>query len=262
MPLHIYPESKELSKSCAEWICSCIAETLEKKDLFTLVLSGGNTPRPLYELLARPPYREKIQWGKLHLFWGDERAVPFEDPRNNAKMAFDSLLDQVQVPASQIHVMRTDISPEQSAEEYERLLHLYFPDLRSPEETLSDIRLDPGRDRHTMKSFDLVLLGMGDDGHTLSLFPGTPMVYEKTSWVKSYFLQSQDMYRITLTQSIVNKSDRIAFLVTGPDKANALKEVLEGNFDPSHYPSQVIRPESGALHWFIDETAAAKLSSR
>ncbi len=242
MELHTLKDSAQFSHTVAEWIIECIAETLEKKDRFTWVLSGGNTPKALYELLAVTPYREKIQWEKLHLFWGDERAVPFEDSRNNAKMAYDTLLNRVPVPASQIHMMRTDISPEQSAIEYETMLHQYFP---TPHSSL-----------HT---FDLVLLGMGDDGHTLSLFPGTEVLYEEEAWVKAYFLQPQDMYRITLTTPVVNRSAKIAFLTTGANKAHALRQVLKGAYNPELYPSQLIKPEDGELHFFTDEAAAEEL---
>jgi 6-phosphogluconolactonase len=189
-------------------------------------------------LLAEAPYKETLPWSKLHVFWGDERAVPFEDSRNNAKMAYDTLLDFVPVPASQIHVMRTDIAPEQSATEYEKILHEYFD--------------------NTPYSFDLVLLGMGDDGHTLSLFPGMPIVHEEKAWAKSFWLQAQDMYRITLTKTIVNKSACVAFLTAGTAKAHALNEVLRGAYNPDLYPSQVIKP-AGELHWFVDEAAAAGL---
>ena len=240
MQIHTLKDSNQFSHTVAEWIIECIGETLKKQDRFTWVLSGGNTPKALYELLAVTPYREKIEWEKLHLFWGDERAVPFEDARNNAKMTFDTLLNHVPVPASQIHVMRTDISPEQSAMEYEQMLHEYFP----------------GPSLST--SFDLVLLGMGDDGHTLSLFPGTEVVHEEKAWVKAFFLQAQDMYRITLTKSIVNRSAKVAFLTTGDAKSHALKEVLTGDYNPDLYPSQVINPQSGGLYFFTDE-AAAKL---
>ena len=238
MQLHIYKDSQELSEAVAGWIAGQIAETLQKQDRFTMALSGGSTPKVLHKILAASPYKEKIDWTRLHIFWGDERAVPFSDDRNNAKMAYDTLLDKVPVPAAQIHVMRTDIPPEQSAAEYEKILHDYFPQ---------------------GASFDLVLLGMGDDGHTLSLFPGTEVVHEEKAWVKAFFLKAQDMYRITLTKTIVNRAARIAFLTTGSGKAVALKEVLRGIYNPDLYPSQEIKPANGALHWFVDEAAAAGL---
>jgi 6-phosphogluconolactonase len=154
-------------------------------------------------------------------------------------MAYDTLLNFVPVPAAQIHIMRTDIGPVESAAEYEKILQAYFDK-------------SPG-------SFDLVLLGMGDDGHTLSLFPGTAAVHEEKAWTIAYFLKAQDMYRITLTKTIVNRAARVAFLTTGTGKAHALKEVLKGAYNPDLYPSQEIKPVPGELHWFVDEAAAAEL---
>ncbi|MHA4810109.1 6-phosphogluconolactonase [Flavitalea flava] len=239
MQLHIFNTGEALSEAVAAWIAETIRETLQKQDRFTIALSGGSTPQRLHKILAASPYKEQIDWSKLHIFWGDERDVPFEDSRNNAKMAYDTLLNFVPVPASQIHVMRTDIPPEESALEYEKILHQYFTTGSS--------------------SFDLVLLGMGDDGHTLSLFPGTEVVHEEKAWAHSFFLKAQDMYRITLTKTIVNLAAKIAFLTTGTGKAHALKEVLKGAYNPDLYPSQEIKPVTGELHWFVDEAAAAQL---
>ena len=241
--LHIYENSESFSVAAATWIAGLITNTLKKQDRFTIALSGGNTPKKLHHLLAASPYKEEIDWSKLHVFWGDERAVPFDDDRNNAKMAFETLLNFVPVPPLQIHRMLTDISPAQSAIEYEKILHQYFP----------------SGDEKPAHSFDLVLLGMGGDGHTLSLFPGTPVVHEEKAWVSSFFLNAQNMYRITLTKPIVNRSASIAFLVTGSDKGHALQEVLYGNYNPDLYPSQVIQPANGKLHWFLDTDAAASL---
>jgi 6-phosphogluconolactonase len=239
MELHIYKNPDELSRSVAAWIADTITATLKQQDRFTIALSGGSTPKALHKLLAASPYKEKIDWSKLHVFWGDERAVPFDDDRNNAKMAYDTLLKFVPIPPYHIHVMRTDIGPEESAAEYEKILHMYFD--------------------NTPLSFDLVLLGMGDDGHTLSLFPGTAAVHEEKAWTIAYFLKAQDMYRITLTKTIVNKAAKVAFLTTGANKAHALKEVQQGAYNPDLYPSQEIRPTNGELHWFVDEAAAADL---
>jgi 6-phosphogluconolactonase len=252
MELHLYKDGEALSQAAAGWIAERIADTLKTSDRFTIAVSGGSTPKRLHQILAKPPYTldesgaggsgdKQIDWSKLHVFWGDERDVPFEDDRNNAKMAYDTLLNFVPVPAAQIHVMRTDIPAEQSASEYEKILHQYFD--------------------NTAFSFDLVILGMGDDGHTLSLFPGMPIVHEEKAWAKSFWLPAQDMSRITLTKTIVNKSAAVAFLTAGPAKAHALKEVLEGAYNPDLYPSQEIKP-SGELHWFVDEAAAADLTKR
>jgi 6-phosphogluconolactonase len=160
-------------------------------------------------------------------------------------MAYENLLDLVPVPPSHIHKMETEnIGPKASAEGYELILKRYFP-------ATAGHKLE--------NSFDLVLLGMGEDGHVLSLFPGTPGVHELERWVISLWLESQDMSRITLTQSIVNLSKKIAFLTTGSNKAHALREVLKGEYNPNQYPSQVINPVKGELHWFVDEAAASML---
>jgi 6-phosphogluconolactonase len=242
MNLEIFKDSDHLCRGLAEWITSLIEETLRHKDRFSLVLSGGNTPKKLHLLLASSPYKERIDWKKIHIFWGDERAVPFEDERNNARMAFDTLLDKVTVPKEQIHIMDTNLAPEKAAAAYEEILNEYF-----------------GTDVLPFQTFDLVLLGMGDDGHTLSLFPGTAVIHEEKSWAISFNLKAQDMYRITLTKNIVNHADHIVFMISGKEKANALHEVLEGEKNPDLYPSQVISPTQGELHFFTDETAASGL---
>jgi 6-phosphogluconolactonase len=241
MNLHTYKDADALSQGVAVWMSEYIGRVLMQQDRFTLALSGGSTPQKLHKVLASSPFREKIDWSKIHFFWGDERAVPFEDERNNAKMAFDSLLDHVPVKKEQIHLMRTDIEPEAAAKEYEAILHKYFD----------------GKE----KTFDLVLLGMGDDGHTLSLFPGTAIVHEKDAWTKSFYLAPQSMYRLSLTAPVVNLSAAVAFLVTGKNKADTLKQVLNGSFQPEKFPSQLIQPLIGELHWFLDEAAAAGLKS-
>lgn len=237
--LHIYKSPDEVSKALAEWITQTIETTLQKQDRFTWVVTGGNSPKQLYELLAASPYRERINWSKLHIFWGDERAVPFTDSRNNAKMTFEHLLNKVPIVREQVHIMDTSLLPEESAKAYEALLHQYFKD-----------------EGHT---FDLVLNGMGDDGHTLSLFPNTPVIHEKQAWVTSFYLEAQQMHRITLTAPVVNRAGKVAFLTFGANKSNALFEVLKGAPAIDQYPSQIIQPASGELHWFIDEAAASRL---
>src|SRR5262249_45403092 len=158
-------------------------------------------------------------------FWGDERMVPFDDPRNNGKMAYRIFLKYVPVPSDQIHYIQTEIPPEESARQYEEMLHQYFDNKPS--------------------SFDLILLGLGDNGHTLSLFPHSPLIHEKKNWVKSYYLQEQSMCRITLTPPLVNQASRIVFLVTGNEKVAVLKKVLYGEFNPDEFPAQIIRPLTG-----------------
>ncbi len=237
MQLHVYKDSKEVIDELAKWIILYINQTLEKQDRFTIALSGGETPKALYQLLATDAYRTKIDWSKMHFFWGDERVVPFTDESNNAKMAFDNLWNKVAVPAENIHKMKTDLQPDVSAIEYEDILHGYF--------------------NNSANSFDLVLLGMGKDGHTLSLFPSSPLLNEQQHWVNAVYAEDQKMYRITLMPTLVNKSSSIVFLVTGNEKSKVLKAVLQGT--PDQYPAQLIQPVNGNLHWFLDDKAAAEL---
>jgi 6-phosphogluconolactonase len=239
MQLTVAHNLNELSKKAAEWIIQYITDVVKKKNQFTFVLSGGSTPGKLYQLLSSPAYSNQIDWKKIHFFWGDERFVPFSDHRNNAKMAFENLLNAVPVEKNNIHMIRTDIDPEDAAAEYEELLHQYFPDVNH--------------------SFDLVLLGMGDNAHTLSLFPGYDIIHEKEKWVISFYLREQKMYRITLTPGIVNAARRILFLISGAEKAAALYHVLSEEIIPDLYPAQLIQPYTGKVYGFIDEAAAADL---
>lgn len=242
MKFNVYKDIEKLSEGLASWMCDLIQSTLHNQEFFTLVLSGGSTPKSLFKKLASPEFKDKIDWKRIQLFWGDERAVPFSDDRNNAKMAHDILIDHLDIPATQVHAMRTDIEPVFSAQEYEKMLHTYFA--------------------NTTKSFDLVLLGMGDDGHTLSLFPGSAIIEEMNDdWVKAVYNEEQQMYRITLMPVIVNRSANIVFMVDGPKKTTVLKEVIEGEYNPVQLPSQIIKPANGELYWFLDETAAEKLST-
>jgi len=213
----------------------------------------------LHLLLASAPFKNRIDWQKLHVFWGDERYVPITDERNNAKMAFDTLLDYVPVPQSQIHIMRTDIDPTKSADEYERVLVDYFPSAAMRRETSRNEQpADRVSSAHPV-SFDLVILGLGDNAHTLSLFPGEPVIHEEKKWVQSLFVSEVNMERITLTAPIVNLSKRIAFLVSGQQKADAVFHVLSDEYSPDLYPAQVIKPFNGELYWFLDKGAATRL---
>lgn len=239
MEINVSKNLDELSKTVADWMVNYIQQTLKQQDRFTIALSGGNTPKKLHLLLASDQYKDKIDWSRMHIFWGDERYVPYADDRNNAKMAFDTLLSKVSVPPSQIHRIQTDISPAASALAYEKILHQYFP-----------------KD----KSFDLVLLGIGDNAHTLSLFPGYTTVHEKEKWVVSVFLNEQDMYRITLTAPVVNNAAIIIFLVSGADKAGAIHHITGNEFNPDKYPAQIIKPVNGKLYYFLDEAAAKELN--
>lgn len=241
MKFHILKNKEELADQLAEWISELVNATLKEQEYFTIVLSGGETPKILFSKLASD-YKEKIDWKRLQIFWADERVVPFKDERNNANAAFDILIDKIDIPSSQVHVMRTDIEAVFAAKEYDKKLHGYFD--------------------HTEKSFDLVLLGMGDDGHTLSLFPNSSLLDDgNKNWVNAVYNEQQQMYRITLMPVIVNRASHIAFMVDGDKKAASLKQVVEGVFNPMNFPAQIIKPAHGELHWFLDEAAAKGLSN-
>lgn len=240
MKLHVSTNIEQLSRDTADWIVTYIQEVLSKRNQFTICLSGGSTPKKLYQLLASEEYSSKIDWKQMHFFWGDERFVPFTDERNNAKMAFDTLLSHVPVPPEQIHIMETGIDADLSAMNYEQVLHSYFD--------------------KQLYSFDLVLLGLGNDAHTLSLFPGyDDVIFEKEYWVKAVYLEKQETYRITLTSPVINSAARIGFLISGNDKAEPLQHVISGKYDPARYPAQVIKPVNGELYCFADKTAASGL---
>ena len=241
MKINVFINKDILCNSLALWIIDLINSTLINQEFFTLVLSGGETPKTLFKKLASEDLKNKVDWKRIHLFWGDERVVPFTDDRNNAKMAYEILIDHLDIPATQVHTMRTDIEPSFAATEYDKILHQFFT--------------------NTIKSFDFVLLGMGDDGHTLSLFPGSDIIEENNpdEWVKSVYNEEQQIYRITLMPSIVNLSSNIVFMVEGSKKAMVLKDVVEGNYMPKKLPSQIIKPANGQLYWFLDEEAAKNL---
>lgn len=234
MQLHILENNDSLCNGLIAWMEQIIKEVLKENDKFTIALSGGSTPKLLYQKLA---LNKNIDWSKIHFFWGDERTVPFSDERNNAHMAFNELLNKIPVPENQIHVMRTDIPLDESVRQYDELLHEYFKG---------------------GEAFDLVLLGMGADGHTLSLFPDGKLINDNISWVASGKKTGEDISRITLMPAIVNKSKYIVFLVSGKDKSEMLKNVLE--LDP-YYPANLIDPISKQLHFFLDKDASALLSN-
>lgn len=238
MNINQYPNAETLNHALAHFLVQQIEETLLTADRFTIALSGGSTPKAFYQLLASE-YKHLVPWQKLHVFFDDERYVPFADERNNARMIFESLLNHVPIPPQQVHIMHTDIPANESASLYEKLLHEYF-------------------DGQPF-TFDMVLLGMGDDGHTLSLFPGTDVVHEQSAWAASVLLNDERNDRITITAPVVNLAKLVVFMVTGKGKAATLKKVLNGPFQPDVLPSQVIKPANGKLYWFIDEAAGDML---
>ncbi len=240
MEIKIFKDADELSVAAADFTVQCSRVAMAERKRFTIALSGGSTPKKLHSVLASAAYRERIDWDNAHVFWGDERYVPFDDERNNARMAFQTLLNHVPVQPANVHVMRTDIDAGDSADEYEDLLHRYF---REGDEF----------------TFDLVILGLGDNAHTLSLFPGEPMIHEKHDWAASLYVREINMQRITLTPPPVNLAKNVMFLVSGAEKSSAAANVLNNAFTPDMYPAQIIRPLKGNLFWFLDQAAGARV---
>lgn len=235
-----YPDADALADAAAALFVQTASDSIAAQGRFTVALSGGSTPRTLHALLAAEPYRGRVAWPKVHVFWGDERAVPPEHPDSNYRMARETLLDHVPIPEAQVHRMHGDLEPQVAADAYEATLRATF------DEAAGD-------------GFDLVFLGMGDDGHTLSLFPGTAAVGETRRLCVANHVDKLASWRITLTAPFVNRAKNVAFLVAGAKKAATLKRVLQGPRDVEALPAQLIAPVGGHLAWLVDEAAAADL---
>jgi 6-phosphogluconolactonase len=242
----IYRDLDCLVDGAAEFIADLAVGSIAARGRFTMALAGGSTPRPVYAKLAEPACANRIDWNKVQVFFGDERCVPPEDPRSNYQMARAALLDHVPLPAANIYRMHGEEPPVQAALLYEAELRACFGGNAAAGQSRAD-------------GFDLVLLGMGDNGHTASIFPGLAAVTEPTRWVLAQYVEVMEMWRVTLTPPVINAARHVAFLVSGAGKAEMLRRVLEGPYDPVVLPSQVIRPTGGDLHWLVDEAAAALL---
>ena len=240
MELHIYKTADEVIEGLANYFVQTVNTAIKEKNECTVVLSGGNSPRKLYELLASPDYSEQIDWDKIYFFFGDERYVPFNDPENNGNMVKKVLFEPLAIPDANIFYINTAVPPDESAKKYTQHILAHFEN-------------NPVR-------FDLILLGLGDNAHTASLFPHTPVLKEKKALIKAVYLEETSSYRITMTAALINEAYNIAFLVYGKTKANAVYEVLEGEKDFETYPVQLIIPEEGIVHWFLDEDAAKNLT--
>jgi 6-phosphogluconolactonase len=213
---------------------------------FAIALSGGSTPRGLHALLANDPaVRDRLPWHYMHFFWGDERHVPPDHPQSNYRMAYDTLLSLAPVSAENIHRVQSE-EPDAAlaAEKYEQELRTFFD-------------LEAGQ----LPRFDCILLGMGPDGHTASLFPGTAALHETKRLVVANWVDKFKTYRITLTVPVLNHADLVVFLVSGAEKAEALKAVLQGDYRPDRFPAQLIRPGSEKLLWIVDRAAASLLTN-
>jgi 6-phosphogluconolactonase len=237
--VRVYDDVNDLSLRAAEAAVTAINDTVRGRGRCFLVLSGGSTPSTLYRLLASE-FREQIPWTHVHVFWGDERYVSTHDPDSNYRMAKEALLDHVPCPPGNVHPMPTHFpSPDAAAQDYERTLRGYFGD--------------------DWPHFDLILLGLGEEGHTASLFPGSPALAERTRWVVAVKAPAAPPIRLTLTLPALTRAANIYVLVAGSKKAGALHHVLTGTPDPNAYPAAGVRSTEGTLIWWVDREAAHAL---
>lgn len=240
---------EQLSKAAAAYIIHTVASAVELKGFAAIVLSGGSTPRLTYETLSKPETAGKQLWQKCHIFWGDERWVPANHPESNFAMADRAMLAKIRIPARNIHRIKTEYhSPEKAAIEYEKHLKNFFRAPKPAQKT----RSAPER---TMPLFDLVLLGMGSDGHTASLFPGTPLLPDKKKWVAAVpaGIGNPPAARITLTPALLNQAKNSLFLIGGSEKRKILAEILSHpEKTKKKYPAAWIKP-AGKLIWLVAE---------
>jgi 6-phosphogluconolactonase len=238
--IRVLPDAAALADVAARFVVENGQAAIDARGAFSIALSGGSTPRELHRRLASPPLVSQIDWSRVHVFFGDERCVPPDNAESNYRMASATLLRHVPVPESQVHRMRGELPPEDAAAEYEQELRAYFG--------------------NEAPCLDLILLGMGDNGHTASLFPGLKAVHEQQRWVVAEYVAEVGMWRITLTPVVLNLAREVLFLVAGSAKAAMLRQVLEGSFAPDERPAQIVRPSPGEVIWLVDAAAAADLS--
>ena len=255
-----------LAADAAELFMQRAQRAAEGDGLFRVALSGGSTPRLLYGLLASETFQGEIPWGRIQFFFGDERWVPHTHRDSNYKMARDELFRNVnQTPAGVFPIPTEGLTPEEAAEQYAATLRREFGVLPGIGGRGSGVgpEADPIPDpRSPVPEFDLIFLGMGDDGHTASLFPHTPALKEREKLVVANYVEKLSAQRITLTAPVLTAAQLVVFLVTGESKAPALREVLEGEYNPEEYPAQLLRDAQGEVIWFIDRAAAAQLQMK
>jgi len=238
--VRIFEDADALARAAAGRFVEAAQAAVKASGRFSVALAGGNTPRKVYELLSGDEFSPRVDWARRHIFFGDERCVPPDHSESNYRMAQETLLSRVPVPPENVHRIEGVGDPAENARAYEDELRSFFGDVEWPE-------------------FDLVLLGLGDDGHTASLFPYTPALDAGGAWVAANRVEKLGALRITLTAPAISHARHVLFLVSGRSKASRLAEVVRGNFEPERLPAQSIRPVAGELEWFVDEEAAREL---
>jgi 6-phosphogluconolactonase len=239
-----FPDAEAVSRAAALEMVDLARAAISERGRFCVALSGGSTPRRMYEILSEAPRWAQLDWRRVEFFWGDERAVPPEHPDSNYGAAAAGLLGKLGVPADRIHRIQGELpDPDQAAALYQDELARVFA---TPVEGLPPV-------------FDLILLGMGPDGHTASLFPYSQALTERRRWVVGYTVARLAKKRITMTFPVLNRAAEVRLLVTGADKAGVLREALTGPREPERLPVQAVVPEAGRLVWLVDRDAAADL---
>jgi len=239
----VLPDPVAVAREAAERFTRLAQQAVAERGRFAVALSGGSTPRELYALLSAGPYREQVPWPGVHLFWGDERCVLPDDPQSNYRLVRETLLERVPLPAANVHRIRAELSPDVAAEAYAQELRRFFGAYEAP------------------PRFDLVLLGMGPDGHTASLFPGTAGMEAAGRAVVANWVPKQEAWRITLAYPTLNAAREVIFLVTGAAKAKSLRDVLQPSPRRSALPAQRVWPTKGTLTWLVDEAAASLVTA-
>lgn len=238
MELHTYNTPDEVIRNLADFIVNDAQKVLQTKYRYAIALSGGSSPKKLYELLSAE-YNDLAIWDKIDFFFGDERNVPDDSPDSNFLMAKQTLFEPLQIYPTRVYAVNTRHEPAIAAAEYANTINEYFTG--------------------TEKSFDMMLLGLGDNSHTASLFPHTPILDEEKATVKEVWLDDQQVYRISMTAPLINASVQTVFLVYGKGKAEAVNAVINGERNIPEHPAQLIHPANGNLHWFLDKDAASAL---
>jgi 6-phosphogluconolactonase len=238
--IDVVPDGAALARAGAEQFVAAAGRAIAARGRFAVALSGGSTPRAMHTLLAGEAFDRRLNWSRVHLFFGDERCVPPDNPESNYRMARETLIDHVPVPAANVHRLRGEDDPAGAAADYEADLRTFFGVSAAPR-------------------FDLIFLGMGDNGHTASLFPGQPAVHEQVRWVVAADVAAAGMWRLTLTPVALNAAAEVTFLVSGGDKAEMVQKVLDGPYQPDLLPAQIVNPSNGQLRWLVDQAAAARL---
>ncbi len=233
--INAYPNKDKLVTATTERVINEIGQAIQERGLCNMALAGGNTPREIYSMLAESNYRDRVDWDRLHLFWGDERMVSPEHEDSNFRMVKETLLDHVRIPDGNVHRIRGEIAPEQAAHEYAELLHDYF--------------------KEDLPCFDLILLGLGEDGHTASLFPGTDAVEECERYTVAVFVSRLDTWRVTLTLPVLNAAREVFFLVSGRSKSDIVQRIISIKQPAKEFPASMVNPENGTLHWMLDSEA-------